>query len=102
MSKRKPLDRDLYPEVEWVEETDLKKQTAILELTSSDSPAPWVLSTVITNRIRRAISLPFPDASGLRRHPSRCYQLNLPHNQSGHIEAVISEKTFCAVYAHPC
>ena len=102
LGKRAPLDRHIYPVTEWIDSTEPAKQTAIMELHAYDAPAPWVTALQIANRIRRGIELNFPDASGKRKHPSRCYPLNMPSNQADTVENVIAEKAYCAVYAHPC
>ncbi|MGB8954943.1 MAG: hypothetical protein WCC10_06180 [Tumebacillaceae bacterium] len=102
MGKRKALNRDMYPVAECTDSDDPTKQTAILELYGNDSPAPWALALTMVNRIRRGIELHFPDASGIRKHPTRCYELNVPPNRSGTVEKLLAAKAYCAVYAHPC
>ncbi|ARU61026.1 hypothetical protein CBW65_07980 [Tumebacillus avium] len=100
--KRKAVDRNMYPPVDWVDSPEPDKQTVVFEFESTDTNVPWVTALVVTNRIRRAIELHFPDASGRRKHPLRCYLLYIPHNQTDAIETVIADKAYCAVYAHPC
>ena len=102
LGRRQPLDRHIYPVTEWVDAEDPAKQTAVLEFQAGDAPAPWVTALTIVNRIRRAIELYFPDASGKRKHPLSCYPLHMPTNRSAAVDAVIAETAYCAVYAHPC